>query len=289
MKKAAQTPPFDLKLPQEVRTSVVFASPHSGRCYFSSFQQQTILDPLTLRSSEDAFVDDLAKFIPELGAPFLCATAPRAFVDLNRSHDEMDCAVVEGVFKISQNPRIASGLGVIPRVVANGRAIYRGKITFSEAKDRLDNIWRPYHHELSRILARTKAEFGRVILMDLHSMPHEAVASPAKSVASPEIVIGDRFGTSAGANITEHAVACFENAGFRVSVNRPFAGAYILKQYGHPKKNQHAIQIEIDRDLYLDSRAMKPNARFGETQQKLRQAIEMFVNIDRKDIPLAAE
>ena len=137
--------PFTLRVPKQQSTSVVFASPHSGRDYPWSFLRGSVLDEKAIRSSEDAFVDQLFDCVTEYGAPILSATAPRAYIDLNRSAEELDPALIEGVRRGSHNPRVTSGLGVIPRVVANGRAIYRGKISLEEAHTRLRDYWRPYH------------------------------------------------------------------------------------------------------------------------------------------------
>ena len=173
--------PFRLIQPWTRSTSVVFASPHSGRRYPRALLDRSVLDERAIRSSEDAFIDLLFDAAPRFGAPLLAASAPRAFVDLNRACDELDPALIEGVRRNSHNPRISSGLGVIPRVVANGRAIYRGKLTLEEAQARLDGVWRPYHRNLQSLLDDSRHQFGEAILIDCHSMPHEAVEnlSPA--------------------------------------------------------------------------------------------------------------
>ena len=142
---------YNLTMPEIRTTSVVFASPHSGRNYSWNFVRRSILDERTLRSSEDAFVDRLFESAPIHGAPLLAATAPRAWVDVNRSADELDPSLIEGVSRAAHNPRVSSGLGVVPRVVANGRAIYRGKITRREADTRIEHVWRPWHLSLIHI------------------------------------------------------------------------------------------------------------------------------------------
>lgn len=170
-----QNPSFSLHRPEERTTSVVFASPHSGRAYSQAFLDQIVLDRHEIRSSEDAFVDDLFAAAVDHGAPILTALAPRAYVDLNRGAEEMDPAVIQGVRRVAHNPRIASGLGVVPRVVANGRAIYQGKLPLQEAHDRLVEVWRPYHDTLQSLLDEAHRAFGEAILIDCHSMPHEAL------------------------------------------------------------------------------------------------------------------
>lgn len=282
--------PFTLTMPQSQTTSVVFASPHSGRHYSKAFMTQTVLDPLEIRSSEDAFIDLLVGCATGFGAPLIHAHYPRAYLDLNRASDELDPAVVENVRSVAHNPRILSGLGVIPRVVANGRAIYRGKLPLTEAKARIEHVWRPYHTRLQDVLTDTRVKFGEVILMDMHSMPHEASDSVSQTnIARPEVVLGDRFGTAADHEIMERVESVFLNAGLKVSRNAPFAGAYIVQNYGRPSQHQHALQIEIDRSLYMNERYVRPNENFDKFQKLMTQVVCELTNIGRKSLPLAAE
>ena len=171
---------YEVVRPDQARSCAVFASPHSGRNYSFSFLRSTVLDGHSIRSSEDAFVDLLFNSAPHFGAPFLMAGAPRAFLDLNRSRDELDPALIEGVRRQAHNPRVASGLGVIPRVVANGRSIYQGKLTLDEARARIATYWVPYHDMLQSLLNDARADHGQAILVDCHSMPHEAMDGVAR-------------------------------------------------------------------------------------------------------------
>jgi N-formylglutamate amidohydrolase len=245
-------------------SAVVFASPHSGRAYPPDLLAVSVLEPLALRSSEDAYVDCFLRAAPAAGASVLLGAVPRAYVDYNRAATELDPALIDGISSRGLNPRIASGLGVIPRVVAGGRAIYRGKITQAEAERRLRLFWHPYHTKLAQILAQLRARHGRAILLDMHSMPRDAVSmSNQHSTLRPDIVLGDRFGASAHSTITDAVAEIFTQAGLRVARNSPFAGAYITQAHGQPSMGQHAIQIEIDRGLYLDEARVAPNASFG--------------------------
>ena len=281
---------FHVFSPEKLNSGVVFASPHSGADYSESFLSQTVLDDRLIRSSEDAFVDQLFAAAPEFGSPLLTAAVPRAFVDLNRAADEMDPALIEGVSKQGHNPRVASGLGVIPRVVANGRAIYHGKLPLAEAERRISRYWRPYHKALSGLLKQAKAEFGRAILLDCHSMPHEAVESMgARGGRKPEIVLGDRFGAAASSEIVDQVEAAFARSGLAVSRNTPFAGAFITQTYGRPSRGQHAVQVEIDRSLYMDERTIQPNENFAALRQALRSVIQEVTGIGEDRLPLAAE
>ncbi|APZ55105.1 N-formylglutamate amidohydrolase [Salipiger abyssi] len=283
---------YHLDLPEAATSCVVFASPHSGRDYPWSFLRGTVLDEQSIRSSEDAFVDRLFDCAPQFGAPLLRAGAPRAFIDLNRSVDELDPALIEGVRRGGHNPRVSSGLGVVPRVVANGRAIYRGKLPLAEAERRISRYWHPYHQQLRGLLESAREQHGEAILIDCHSMPHEAVEGVARSSGRrPEIVIGDRFGASAAPEIVARVEAAFAGAGLAVVRNTPFAGAYVTQAYGRPSRGQHAIQVEIDRSIYMDEARIRPNARFQAFRRLLRGVVAEIAAIGHRDAeqPLAAE
>ncbi len=284
--------PYILSLPEARTSSVVFSSPHSGRDYPAAFLARSVLDERTIRSSEDAFVDRLFRAAPEFGAPLLAATTPRAFIDLNRAAEELDPALVEGIGRNAHNPRISSGLGVIPRVVANGRAIYSGKITRTEAEARIAWHWRPYHLRLRALIDEARDRFGEAILIDCHSMPHEAIEQVgATGARRPDVVLGDRFGAAAAAGIVDRVEAALQGAGLIVARNAPFAGAYIAQAYGRPERGVHVVQIEIDRGLYMDEVAVRPSAGFEDFQRLLTGVIADIAAIGRPDlaVPLAAE
>ncbi len=279
--------PFRLSLPHKPLSGVVFASPHSGRDYPAEFLRRTVLDAAQVRSSEDAFVDQLLESAAEQGAPLLAATAPRAWLDLNRGADELDPALIEGLRVQHLNPRVSAGLGVIPRVVAAGRQIYSGKISRAEAEARIESVWRPYHAELARLLEAARTRFGQAILIDVHSMPHEALEQMGPD--RPEIVLGDRYGASAGGAVMAAIEAAFTAEGLRVSRNAPFAGAYITQTYGRPSHNRHAVQVEIDRALYMDERRVRRSADFDAFAEAMRRIVGRICHIARAEGALAAE
>lgn len=281
---------FHVFSPKKLQSGVVFASPHSGADYSQSFLSRTILNRHQIRSSEDAFVDQLFASAPAFGVPFLTALAPRAFVDLNRAADELDPALVEGLKQKRQNPRVASGLGVIPRVVAHGQAIYHGKLSQSEVQNRIDRYWHPYHKALQELLRQAQTQFGQAILVDCHSMPHEAIEAMGHCGGQkPEVVLGDRFGAAASAEVMEHIEEAFIGAGLTVSRNAPFAGAYITQAYGRPSRRQHAVQVEIDRALYMNEDKIEPNGNFAALKALLDSVIAEIAQINGEQMPLAAE
>jgi N-formylglutamate amidohydrolase len=259
-----ETEAYLLHHPKRRSGRVIFASPHSGRDYAAEFLARVALNRQEIRSSEDAFVDQLFDMAPELGAPLLSAKAPRAFIDLNRAADELDPGVIEGLARVPHNPRISSGLGVIPRVVAGGRAIYRGKLTLAEVEDRLRRFWHPYHDTLAGLVEETRAGFGSAVLIDCHSMPHEAIEAHTRpGQPRPDVVLGDRYGATAGRDVMDLVEAAFAGAGLRVGRNAPFAGAYVAQAYGRPSRGVHVVQVEIDRALYMDEMRVEPLAGFA--------------------------
>ena len=257
--------PIPVKLFEPARPAsfAVFASPHSGRVYPAARVARAQVSGAALRSSEDAYVDLLLEGAPAHGAPLITTEVPRAFVDFNRAPDELDPALIEGVARSGVNPRVASGLGVIARVVAGGRPIYAGMLTQDEARARLRACWHPYHDALSGLLARQRQRHGQVLLCDVHSMPHEALSGLARRGAGrPEVVLGDRFGASCRPDLMAAIEGVFARAGLRVARNAPFAGAFVAQRYGNPATGVSVVQIEIDRALYLDESRVEPGPGF---------------------------
>ncbi|TGD67132.1 N-formylglutamate amidohydrolase [Tabrizicola sp. WMC-M-20] len=281
---------FTLYHPARRETPVVFSSPHSGRAYPPAFLAGSVLDAHVIRSSEDAFVDDLFRSATDHGAPLIAANAPRAYIDLNRAADELDAAVVEDVVRSPHNPRVASGLGVIPRVVSGARAIYRGKMPLAEAESRIRDHWHPYHAALRSLTEDSHAQFGQSVLIDCHSMPHEAIEAHSRpGLLRPDVVLGDRFGAAAARDVMDHVEAAFRRAGLRVSRNAPFAGAYIAQTYGRPSRGFHVVQVEIDRALYMDEARIEPLPDFDAFRALIAGVVAEIAAIGRLQVPLAAE
>ena len=282
--------PFILEDPEHLVTGAVFNSPHSGRSYPDDLVEKSRLSAQGLRASEDVLVDELFSAAPLLGAPLLSAVAPRAWIDLNRSPSELDPALIDGIRPRGLNQRVAAGLGVIPRIVAEGTSIYDGKISLAEAENRIEAVHVPYHQVLSDLLVRAREQFGRAVLFDCHSMPTDALrAAPRVKGRLPEIVLGDRFGAAASRDLIAFTQAAFESAGFVVARNAPFAGGFITQRYGKPSKGFNAIQIEIDRGLYLDQPKLEPLESFNEIRDRLSQAVSELIECCALPTSLAAE
>lgn len=263
---------FRLEAPSELSCAAVFSSPHSGRAYFSEFVRSSRLDLQRLRASEDAFVDELFDAAPRLGAPLLSAIAPRAFVDLNRCPSDLDPMLVEGAPKGAANARVAAGLGVVPRIVAEGVPIYARKLAMAEVERRVSVWHEPYHRALVSQLIAARKRFGWALLLDCHSMPSTSLVGGARRGAA-EVILGDRFGISAAPRLVCEIEAAFAAEGFRVARNAPFAGGYITERYGRPAADVHAVQIEIDRGLYLDEARVARNDAFHDVRARMTSVI----------------
>ncbi|MCC5971851.1 MAG: N-formylglutamate amidohydrolase [Pararhodobacter sp.] len=278
--------------PAQTTSHVVFASPHSGRVYPPDLLARAQVSGHVLRSSEDAYVDLLLADAPSFGAPLITSEVPRAYVDFNRAETELDPALIDGAPRGGMNPRVASGLGVIARVVSNGRHIYGGKLPLAEAQGRIDRYWRPYHDALSGLMARQHARFGQVLLADIHSMPHEALSGHAlRGQPRPQVVLGDRYGAACGRELLDRVEDVFRQAGLVVARNAPFAGAYIAQRYGQPSRGMNVIQIELDRRLYLDEKRVAPGADFQAFRTLMRGVVAGISDIGRTDgvMKVAAE
>lgn len=252
----SSTSTHDIAWPGEWRGGLIVASPHSGRDYPDWFLRQTRLSEAQLRSSEDAFVDQLVAPALAAGAVTLTARVPRSVVDLNRARDELDPQAVDGVEARPGNARMLAGLGVIPRVVSHGRVILDRPIPQAEAERRLAELWQPYHDALAGLMDAAVARFGVAVLLDMHSMPREALGHLDPR---PQVVVGDRHGRSAGGWLREGLRAALSAEGLALRMNAPFAGAYIAAAYGEPGAGRHVLQVEVDRSLYMDEARLAPH------------------------------
>ncbi|MEO1330039.1 MAG: N-formylglutamate amidohydrolase [Pseudomonadota bacterium] len=285
---AARSAPFRLREPAALSSGVVFSSPHSGRVYFRELVAASRLSLHALRASEDAYVDHLFNGATDHGAPFLAAVAPRAYIDLNRAPGDLDPSLVDGAEARPANARVVAGLGVVPRIVAEGVSIYDGKISLGEARDRVAYWHAPYHQKLMDLLLRARRRFGRALLIDCHSMPTGASNPGARRLHAPvDVVLGDRFGMAADGALMDVIEAAFVDAGFRVARNAPFAGGYITERYGRPAAGVSAIQIELDRGLYLDQSFLEPTAEFGALRVALAGVVGRICDLVRDADPRA--
>ncbi|ODT05595.1 MAG: N-formylglutamate amidohydrolase [Mesorhizobium sp. SCN 65-20] len=286
-------PPFEVRTSAEQRVPFVFNSPHSGRCYPERFLAMAKLDSSAIRRSEDCYVDELFGAAVALGAPMLAAHFPRAYLDVNREPWELDPRMfAEPVppFANIRSARVAGGLGTVPKLVGEGLDIYPGRLPLSEAIGRIEHVYKPYHETLKRLVTRTHARFGYAVLVDCHSMP--ASIRIGDSGVRPDFIVGDRFGTSASSALSERAIGLLASMGYTVAHNKPYAGGFITEHYGRPARNLHALQIEINRGLYMDERTLEKSPGFYALADDIaRFSADLMAVPDHHfiDIPLAAE
>ena len=253
-------------------TPLVFASPHSGRIYPPDMMSAAALDAVSIRRSEDAFVDDLIAQAPRHGAALITAQVARAYIDLNREPFELDASMFADelpAFARSRTARVAAGLGAIARVVSEGQEIYSRKLTFAEARGRIEGAHRPYHEALLGLIGEAKAAHGFAILVDWHSMPAAAAKGGGRERPC-DMVLGDRFGAACAGVLPTRVERELEALGYRVARNTPYAGGYTTEHYGRPQNRVHALQVEINRALYLDEATVSPTSGF----ERLRGHIE---------------
>ncbi|WP_091742324.1 N-formylglutamate amidohydrolase [Phenylobacterium immobile] len=261
-------------------TPLVFASPHSGRDYPDDMG--SALDPRNLRLSEDAFVDDLIEAAPAMGVAVIAARLGRAYIDMNREAFELDPAMFADELPAHAKPRtarVAAGLGSIAKVVAEGKEIYARKLMFAEARDRIESAHQPYHAALEQLLEEARAAHGFAVLIDWHSMP-AAAARGATRERPCDMVLGDRFGAACSNLVTSLIERELEAMGYRLARNAPYAGGYTTEHYGRPAQGVHALQIEINRGLYLDEKALKPTAGFAKLKSRLETLTQTLVATD---------
>lgn len=253
---------------------VFLNSPHSGDVFPASFLERAQLPRQTLRKASDLYVDEL--FLPAVahGVPLMRALVPRSFVDLNREPFELDPRLISGSLPVDANTRslrVAGGLGTVPRVIGDQTEIYAGKISLEEALHRIEYFYVPYHLRLHRELAERHRQNGHVVLIDLHSMPSQSLPRATRSL--PDIILGDRFGTSCDPALIDAVERMAQGLGFRVARNQPYAGGYITEHYGRPVIGWHALQIEINRSIYMDEASLEPHAGFRQASEALSSLV----------------
>ncbi|MBY3381019.1 MULTISPECIES: N-formylglutamate amidohydrolase [Rhizobium] len=284
---------FEVHEPVSQTIPFVYNSPHSGRIYPPEFMAQSRLEGIAIRRSEDHYVDELFGSAVALGAPLLAANFPRAYLDVNREPYELDPRMFDGLLPPYANVnslRVAGGLGTIPRIVAENMEIYARRLPVQEGLDRVEAVYKPYHAALRRLIARTHVQFGFGVLIDCHSMPGNVRV--AGSTARPDFIIGDRYGTSASAELSRAAIAILEEMGFAAIRNKPYAGGFITEHYGRPSRGLHALQIEVNRAIYVDELTLEKRDDFAAVADAVADFMQQMADYVEKfagDRALAAE
>ncbi|MEX0758058.1 MAG: N-formylglutamate amidohydrolase, partial [Tistlia sp.] len=246
-------PAYDLYEPEGQALPLVFDSPHSGSWFPADMG--AVLPEATLLRGRDAYIDELYGSAPAQGAPLLAARFGRAYIDANRAPEDLDPAMVEGAWPrpLTASPKAARGVGLIWSLIEGREAIYDRKLTPAEVEARIAGYWRPYHDALKRLLEEAQARHGAVWHIDCHSMPSQGDPTTEDgTVARPEIILGDRDGTTCEPALTRRVAEVFESLGYEVVLNWPYKGVELVRRYSAPAEGRHSLQIEINRALYCD-------------------------------------
>lgn len=253
---------------------VLIAVPHAGRDYPDEILQNLRVAPEVLERLEDRHADMLLPDPAALGAPVLVAHAARAWIDLNRAPSEVDPQMIADAPRTAfaqPSAKVRGGLGLVPRRLADHGDLWRRPFRQSAIAARISEFHDPYHRALNQALHALKARFGCALLIDLHSMPP---LRPEGAAVPPGIVLGDRFGRSASGSLCDLAMRTMTRLGFEVALNHPYAGGYVLDRHGRPSRGIHALQVEVDRSLYLDAGLRNPGAGLPHVRSALVELIE---------------
>ncbi len=255
-------------LPSVWRAGVVFASPHSGDIYPPDLLDRSNLSKHQFRRNEDIFVNQLFESAVTAGAPLIRALFPRVVVDVNRAETELPAhwdSLIDMPDYQQPTPRAAAGLGVVPTYLTETLPIYNRLPDIKDVSNRLTRLYHPYHAALAGLLETSVNRFGRALLVDCHSMPGFAPMGSRR----PDIILGDRFGTSCHADTLGLLRQLFTQAGYSVGVNYPYAGGYTTSHYGKPDEGVEAIQIEVNRDLYVNPVTLSPKSGYAKLTEDL--------------------
>lgn len=270
--------PFTQHTPEVCTLPYVIGSPHSGRTYPREFLQLSPLSEMEIRRSEDAYADLLFE-TSGISVPKLTANFPRAYIDVNRSPQEIDVDMFDDpiAFPTERTLHVVSGFGIIPRLIREGCPIHREKLSLHELTMRIEKFYFPYHRALSGLMKTARAHFGHAILIDCHTMP------AADDIA--DIVLGDRYGASAPATLIRKAECCFAAQGFSVMRNQPYAGGHITGKYARPNDNFFALQIEVKRSLYMNEETLELLPEFTAVRNRISAAMRDLISHYRLERP----
>ena len=269
--------PFEVIAPVGPATPLVLSSPHSGSYYPVDLIEASSLSKTALRRSEDCYVDELFSAAKFTGVPMIRALYPRAYLDLNREPYELDPQTFTGPppdFVNSASPRVAAGLGTIARIVVNQKEIYARNLTWAEVETRVNRLYKPYHQTLRRLVNAARDQFGYCVLIDCHSMPSAGLPTGKGIKDSVDVVLGDRNGLSCSSIVTEEAERILGGLGYSTIRNNPYAGGFTTQSYGEPETGIHALQIEINRSLYIDETSLNRRPGFAKLKDDLRVFLE---------------
>jgi N-formylglutamate amidohydrolase len=279
------SPPFEIVEPAAWRAPIIFNSPHSGSVYPDEFLSASRIDLPALRRSEDSFMDELIAGLSGRGFPTVSVNFPRSYVDVNREPYELDPRMFTGrlpSFANTRSMRVAGGLGTIPRVVGDGQEIYRERLSVDDALARIEVLYKPYHRALRRLINKAHQAFGTAVVVDCHSMPSIGVSRDEPR--RPDVVIGDRYGTSCAPLLADVIEETMSRLGYSVGRNKPYAGGFITEHYGNPASGLHTVQLELNRAIYMDERRRERSSRFAQVASDFIILAEVLAAVPLDDL-----
>lgn len=281
--------PYFIARPNTPALPLVFDSPHSGTTYPADFGYAC--DFLKLQEAEDRFVDELFSAAPAHGAPLLCATFPRSYIDANRPEDDIDPALLSSPWPKNYTPssRALAGIGLVRRLVQPGLPVYDGLLSPADIQHRIDTYYRPYHAALKNLLDESVAAYGQVWHINCHSMPARNLF-PSYIGRTADFVLGDRDGTTCDIHFV-HAMRDFlKGLGYRVAINDPYKGVELVRAYSNPAAGRHSIQVEVSRALYLNEPTGEKSRGFGGLKENMDALVNFCADYARaRQVPMAAD
>jgi N-formylglutamate deformylase len=274
------------RAPAGERLPLVCDSPHSGTDYPADFR--SALPMALLRQAEDTYIDTLWSAAPEVGATLVAARFPRSYIDPNRALEDLDPDLLDGPWPTPLQPGEKSrlGYGLVWRKLDPTHVIYDRRLSVAEVQQRIARCWQPYRDQLQQEIDSAIAAFGGVWHLHLHSMPNNAYArlglDPNRPLA--DFVLGDRDGTTCEPGFVDVVERCLRGFGYSVVRNDPYKGVAVLAQIGQPALNQHSLQVEIRRPLYMDEATREPTAGFEPLRQHLTATLREVAAYVRSQI-----
>ena len=271
-------------------SALVLDSPHSGVVYPADFQYTC--ETAILRRAEDTHVEKLYDFAPELGAHWIEAKFPRSYLDANRNTTELDVSLLDGPWlgPVATDPVVLSkvrlGKGLIWRTTDDGLPIYTRSLSVEEVMHRIEHCWKPYHAAVAEAIEAAHAAHGYSLHVNCHSMP--AIASshatnfPGEKHA--DFVVGDRDGSTASPALSQRICAHLTALGYSVAYNHPYKGVELVRRYSDPAAHRHSIQLEINRNLYMNEETLELTTGFETLKADLRSLVEMLLKTDPRQL-----
>jgi len=264
--------------PSSASVPIVYDSPHSGIIHPPDFK--TTATKPQLKTARDAFVDELILESSNLGVAVLLADFPRTYIDPNRSTAEIDTSMVQGKWarEVQITRKLDVGMGLIRKFILPNVPMYPEKLSVAEVENRIKKYWSPYHRALKMLLDEKVAEFDAVFYIDWHSMKSKGNQMNIDSGRErPDFVVSDQDGKTSSRKFRDVIIKNLTSQGYEVAVNYPYKGAELIKRHGVPTENRHAVQIEINRRLYMDESSFLKNNSFSVLKDNILKLTERLV------------